>query len=390
MSTRMHVLMVLESSYPAPRGGGAEGQVRTLARGLRARGQRVTVLAPMLARGPQQTVGRVDGVPVCRLPYPHIRVVGTFWLWAVAAHFLWRRRHRYDAWHVHIAHHLAGLCAILGQLLDKRVLTKVAGSWELENGTLAPSPKPLDRIAGYGLRHTETWQAISRRMAATLASRGIPPARIAAVPNAVDTDRFAHLHPPHDTAARFLFIGRLEPEKCLDGLLDAFAAVVPRHPEAFLRIVGTGRLRGELEQQARDLRIEQWVEFAGHHDDVTVDLAWANISVLCSRIEGLSNTLLESMASGLPMVASRISGNEDFVRDGENGWLFEAGDAVGLARALDCAAATPSPQRRLMGEEARVTVRRQAGIDQVVTRLLTIYSGERTWYADASLPNRSV
>lgn len=387
---RMHVLMVLESSYPAPRGGGAEGQVRTLARGLRARGQRVTVLAPMLARGPQQPVGRVDGVPVCRLRSPRIRVLGTLWLWMSAARFLWRRRHRYDAWHVHIAHHLAGLCALMGQLLDKRVLTKVAGSWELEHGTLSPSPKPLDRLAGYGLRQTETWQAISRRMAATLAARGIPPARIAAVPNAVDTDRFRHLHPPHDAPPRFLFIGRLEPEKCLDGLLDAFAAVVPRHPEASLRIVGSGRLREELGQQMRDLRIEQWVEFAGHHDDIAADLAWANVGVLCSRIEGLSNTLLESMASGLPMVASRISGNEDFVRDGENGWLFEAGDAVGLARALDCAAATPAPERRAMGEEARATVRRQAGIEQIVTRLLTIYSGERTWYADAGLPNRSL
>lgn len=385
----LHVLMVLESSYPAAHGGGAEGQVRTLSRALRRHGQRVTVLVPRLRRGPQQKISRIDGVPVCRLAYPHVPVLGSLWLWLVTAAFLYRRRHRYDAWHAHIAHHQAAICAVLGRLLDKRLLTKVAGSWELENGTLAPGSGALNRLAYLGLVHTQTWQAISRRMAATLAARGIPPSRIVAVPNAVNTQRFAAIDRDQDAPARFIFIGRMTGEKCLDTLLDAFADIADAHPQTTLLLVGTGPLEPALRDQARRLSLAGRVRFAGHRDDIEAQLADANIGVQCSRIEGLSNTLLESMAAGLPMVASRISGNEDFVREHENGWLFEPGDRAGLARCLAAAAAATPGQRSAMGDNARATVTRQAGVDQVVARLMALYRGQRPPLAATDIPSRS-
>lgn len=388
-SRPLHVLMVLESSYPAARGGGAEGQVRTLARALRAHGQRVTVLVPRLRRGPQQKISRVDGVPVCRLAYPRIPLLAGPWLWLATAAFLYRRRHRYDAWHVHIAHHLAAICAVLGRCLDKRVLIKIAGSWELESGTMAPGSGALNHLAFLGLRHTETWQAISRRMAATLATHGIPESRIVTVPNAVHTERFAGIRRATDTPARFIFIGRMTEEKSLDTLLDAFADIADAHPGASLLLVGSGAREQALMEQAQLLGIAARVSFAGHRDDIEAQLADANIGVQCSRIEGLSNTLLESMAAGLPMVASRISGNEDFVRDGENGWLFEPGDRDGLARCLAAAAAVTPGQRSAMGENARATVKRQAGVEQVLVRLMALYRGERPPFAAAELPSRS-
>ncbi|MFD0737905.1 glycosyltransferase family 4 protein [Lysobacter koreensis] len=385
----LHVLMVLESSYPAERGGGAEGQVRTLARGLRARGQRVTVLVPRLRRGPQQKIARVDGVPVCRLAYPRVPLLGSVWLWLATTAFLVRRRHRYDAWHVHIAHHLAAICALLGRCLNKRVLVKVAGSWELERGTLAPGSGALNRLAYLGLRHAGAWQAISRRMAATLATRGIAASRIVALPNAVHTERFADLQRAPDMPARFIFIGRMTEEKSLDTLIDAFADIVPTHRDASLLLVGTGALETPLRQQAHRLGLGARIDFAGHRDDIEAQLCDASIGVQCSRIEGLSNTLLESMAAGLPMVASRISGNEDFVRDGENGWLFEPGDRAGLARCMARAATLTPLQRRTMGDEARATVKRQAGVEQVVARLMALYRGERAPLVATELPSRS-
>ena len=385
----LHVLMVLESSYPAANGGGAEGQVRTLSRALRRNGQRVTVLVPRLRRGPQQKISRVDGVPVCRLAYPRVPVVGSLWLWLATAAFLIRRRHRYDAWHAHIAHHLAAICAVLGRCLDKRVLTKVAGSWELERGTLAAGSGALNRLAFSGLALTGTWQAISRRMAATLVERGIAGSRVVAVPNAVDTDRFAGIRRDHDAPARFIFIGRMTEEKSLDTLLEAFADVAAAHPDASLLLVGTGAMEVGLRELSQGLGLGGRVRFAGHCDDIEAQLADANIGVQCSRIEGLSNTLLESMAAGLPMVASRISGNEDFVRQDENGWLFEPGDRAGLARCLAAAAATMPVQRAAMGDEARATVTRQAGVDQVLARLLALYRGQRLPLASTEIPSRS-
>ena len=372
---RPRVLMVLESAFPAPRGGGAEAQVRTLARGLRARRQRVTVLTPMFANGPQQRVSRVDGVPVCRLPFPRVRLLGGPLLWLLLARFLYRRRQHYDVWHVHIAHHVGAVCAVMGAWLHKRVLVKVSGWWELERGTLAPRAWPLARLARRCLLQADAWQAISRRIAAELVAKGIPKERIVAIPNAVDTSRFHGMAHPQD-APRFVFIGRIVAEKGLPMLLDAFAEVVPACPAAHLTIVGTGPLLASLQANANDAGLAGNVTFTGHRDDIETLLADANLGVLPSRIEGLSNTLLECMASGLPVVASRISGNEDFIRHGDNGWLFDPDDRTALVTCLHAAVGLDPQQRRAMGERACLTVERQAGLDRVLDRLLDAYGGD--------------
>ncbi len=385
----LRVLMILEAAYPALRGGGAEAQVRTLARALRARGQRVTVLAPRLGWGLQERISRVDGVPVCRLSYPRIPLLSGPFLWLATALFLLRRRHRYDAWHAHIAHRMAAIAALMGRWLDRRVLVKVSGWWELEKGTLAPGAGPVNRICALLLRSAGHWQAISQRIASTLAARGIPAARIAAVPNAVDTTRFAGVTRPAEGPARFVFIGRLEAEKGLRVLLSSFAAVVARRPDVSLLLVGSGSLETALKEQAARLGIGGKVTFAGHQDGIETFLADANVGVLCSRIEGLSNTLLESMASGLPMVASRISGNEDFVREGENGWLYDPGDGEGLARCLEAAAALAPTERAAMGERARDHVRRNAGLEPVLRQLMRLYRGEEDALPDAAISKRS-
>ena len=371
----LRVLMVLEGPYPSARGGGAEAQVRTLSGAMRSRRQRVTIVVPLTPDGPQAKVSRVDGVPVCRLRYPRIRLVGGPMLWLALGRFLvWRRRH-YDVWHVHVARSWAVICALLARRLGKRMVIKVSGSWDLEHGALAPVAGRWHRLTHRHLLHADGWQAISQRIGATLLARGIPAARIAAIPNAVDSARFGHITHPSDEAARFLFVGRLVEEKGIPTLLEAFADASALHRDARLTIVGTGPLHASLRAMAAALGIADTVVFAGHRDDIEAELADANIGVLPSRIEGLSNALLECMASGLPMVASRISGNEDFVRHDENGWLFEPGDRAGLAARLVAAAALAPDQRRAMGECARATVAHLAGLDTVLDRLAALYAG---------------
>lgn len=372
----MRVLMVLEAVYPASHGGGAEAQVRTLARGLRARGHRVTVLAPDL-RGGMARIERVDGSVVCRLRYPRIRLLGGPWLWCMMSAFLFSRRRRYDAWHVHIAHHLGAIAAMVGSWLGVQVVTKVSGWWELERGALARNKGPVAALAFRCLLRTDQWQAISSRIASALVDKGVPAERIAAIPNAVDTRRFRDLGRPDGDAARFLFIGRLVPEKGLEDLLHAFAGIAGAHPDARLTLVGSGSLMASLQDDARALGIADRVAFAGFRSDIETLLAGHNVGVLPSRIEGLSNTLLETMAAGLPMVASRISGNEDFVRSDANGWLFDSGDRAQLARCLHAAALLDKPARDAMGDCARATVERQAGLEGVLDKLLALYRDTR-------------
>ena len=369
----LHVLMVLESCFPSPRGGGAEAQVRTLAGALRAGGHKVTVLTPLTSNGPQQAVGRVDRVPVCRLRYPHLPLLGGPLLWLRLALFLWMRRGRYDVWHVHIAHHLGAVCSLLGSWIDKPVVLKVSGWWELERGVLAGDAGPVARVAYRCLLRASAWQAISTRIAASLADRGVASARIASIPNAVDTARFGGIVRTAPLTPRFVFIGRLVAEKGLDTLLHAFVTALRSCPDARLRLVGTGPLAPSLAALASELGVAGNVEFCGHRDDIETVLSDADIGVLASRIEGLSNTLLECMAAGLPVIASRVSGSEDLVRTGDNGWLFEPDDRDALASCLVEAAALPIGQRLAMGVRARVSVEQHAGLDRVVDSLVSLY-----------------
>lgn len=380
----LHVLMLLDAAYPPALGGGTEMQVQTLAKALRSRGHRVTVVAPLIDPDAQPRAGRFDRVPVCRLAYPRIRLLGGAWLMLRLAAFLWSRRRRYDAWHVHSPRRLGAVAAGLGHFVRKpRVVVKVASGTALERGTLALRPSSFNRLLFLGLRQADAWQAISQRIASTLAERRIQGERIAAIPNAVDTDRFRpgrHVEASH---CRFLFVGRLVPAKDLSTLLEAFSDLVRTHPRASLRVVGGGPLEPALKQLASGLGIEAFVDFAGYRSDVESLVAEADVGVLPSLVEGLSNTLLECMAGGLPMIASRVSGSEDLVRPGVNGWLFEPGDRAALAACLADAASSPPSKLLAYGVQARTTVERYASVGSVVGRMIELYRGNATGTATA-------
>ncbi len=371
-SRPLRILLVLQSAYPAA-WGGAERQVRTLARAFKAQGHRVTVVTPMVRYGPQQRVGRLDGVPVARLPYPRIPILCNLLMCVAHFRFLLARRDRYDVWHVHIAGEIGGVTALAGRLFGKPVMAKLAGPWDLERGALGRPFLPRHWVTYPLLRLMRTWQATSQRIATALLSKGIAPERIVVIPNAVDTSRFREIPLRGDGPPHFIFLGRLMPQKALDNLLRAFARVSSTQPRATLTLVGDGPLAAELAGLADALGVAGSVRFTGHRNDIEALLGEANIGVLCSDTEGLSNSLLESMASALPMVASRVSGSEDFVLPGENGWLCEAGDVESLAQCMQEAAALPAEQRRLFGARARTRVERLAGLEAVTHRLLDLY-----------------
>lgn len=213
----------------------------------------------------------------------------------------------------------------------------------------------------------ERYVTVSRSLRDYLVERvGIRPERITTICNGVDTEKFrpaqckpADVLPPH-LCGDGLFIvgtvGRLQPVKNQQMLLAAFADVVREWGDAAasarLLVVGDGPLRDSLEQQARTLGIAQRVCFAGDRTDVARLLQCIDVFVLPSLAEGISNTLLEAMATGLPVIATRAGGNVELVQDGENGALFDPADAQALKRLIARYLAEPA-LRRLHGARSR-------------------------------------
>jgi len=122
---------------------------------------------------------------------------------------------------------------------------------------------------------------------------------------------------------------------------------VGRHPEARFLIVGDGHCRAELESRSKALGLEQVVLFTGVRRDIPDILRELSVSVLPSLTEGLSNSLLEAMACGVPVVATRVGGTPEVVVDNECGLLVPAGDASTLAEAIDRLLVDPRLRARL-------------------------------------------
>jgi len=371
----LRVLMVLESDFTLRGGGGAESQLRTIALYLKRLGHHVTIVTPLLPYGPQITAQRCFGLPVGRIAYPRVPLLGAGIMCVRAAALLLGRGRSYDAWHVHIGHHMGAVACLLGAVLRKPVVVKISGWWELEQGLMRDKRGPIDIIALKLLKKATVVQAISTRIATELAKHGFPADRVLVLPNAVDTSRFRARTQPRPAGSPFtaVFVGRLVPEKELTMLVDAWAEAFRGRTDVRLRFVGKGALEEPLREQAARLGIADHLDFLGHSDRVEDVLAEADVGVLPSRIEGLSNTLLEFMACGLPAVASRISGSEDFVVPGRNGWLFPVGDVTALRDCLLEAAALPRQRLVDMGVQARADVDDKASVGKVVGRLMALY-----------------
>ncbi len=191
-----------------------------------------------------------------------------------------------------------------------------------------------------------------------LAQSAAPDVSVSVIPNGVDTEQF---HPPPeprsaDGPVRLLFVGRLVHQKGVDVLLNALATLRPDH-DLTLTIAGDGPDRSTLAQQASELGLTDRVEFLGWvaRPDLPDLYRSADVFVLPSRDEGMANSLLEAMATGLPVIVTSVPGCAELVPDGTAGTVV-APDAVeplvtALTRLFDDA-----PLRRQQGDAARDVV----------------------------------
>lgn len=227
---------------------------------------------------------------------------------------------------------------------------------------------------------------MSKDLERYLVSRiAVKPKKIWQIYNGVDTERFAPglasiTIPVCDGAGAGTFVvgtvGRLQPVKDQVTLVDAFSELLRKRPELNKRlrlaIVGDGSLREEVVERVRAAGLQEVVWLPGERSDVPEVMRALDLFVLPSLAEGISNTVLEAMATGLPVVATRVGGNPELVEEGVTGALVPPANPSALAEAIGQYA--QDDQRRIAhGRAGRERVLQHFSIQTMVDRYVALY-----------------
>jgi glycosyltransferase involved in cell wall biosynthesis/serine acetyltransferase len=355
--------------------GGSETQMVEIARRMNSDRYRVTV-GCLNAEGPCKEILEQAGIPVREFPvrggllrprsvYQFLRL----------ARFLRRGR-----FHVVHTHHLWSN------------LVGVPAAWLARVPVIVSSRRDLAHFWWYTPRRRKILHRIQNLSTFVLANSeavrrflvgedGFSPSQVRVIRNAVDFERFVQARGDRK---------RLFPDVSDDHKLVAFVAnmniLVKGHeymieaartigrvcPETRIALIGDGRQRPKLEQMVREQRVQAYFLFLGRRPDVPELLSCCDLSVLASTAEGLPNTVLESMAAGLPVVATQVGGTPEIVEDGVTGLLVPPRDTSALAQAVIRLLENPALAKRLAlaGQEH---VRTHFSFDRLISELDGFY-----------------
>jgi sugar transferase (PEP-CTERM/EpsH1 system associated) len=234
----------------------------------------------------------------------------------------------------------------------------------------------------------DRYVTVSKDLERYLVNRvGISPARITQIYNGVDIERFvpAKKKPGGLLPEGFLddgrvvvgTVGRIQPVKDHATLVRAFAELLRTRPELASRvrlaIVGGGPLLDETRALVKELGVEPYAWLPGAVDDIPNVIRTFDVFVLPSLAEGVSNTILEAMATGLPTIATAVGGNVEIVEDGKTGRLFKPRDVKSLA-TLIAGYVADSQLRGTHSRAARLAAVERFGLDAMVDEYHALYA----------------
>lgn len=285
------------------------------------------------------------------------------------------RRHRSDVVHCH--HYSPFVYGALARLTTPGVRLVYT-----EHGRLSDAPPSAKRkVANLLLaRVPARFAAVSADLRLHMIEAGFPARRVGVVHNGIDpgmaptvADRAAARGELGLGEAEVVIgtIARLDPVKDLHTLVTAFEAVRRDRPDAKLVVIGDGPERAALAERLPD-GLATAVLFAGQRDDARALLPAFDVYANSSLTEGISVTILEAMAAGLPVVATRVGGNAEVVLDGSTGRLVPAREPARLADALAALLREPAT-RSTYGAAGRRRVESDFSVDTMVARYLELY-----------------
>ena len=214
---------------------------------------------------------------------------------------------------------------------------------------------------------------------------GVPPEKLACVPNGIECEPdkgegtrrgrreqlLIELHLPPDSFV-VGFIGRLAKQKRVEDLIWMVEILRQIRPQLQLVVIGDGPERERLERFTRDIHCDRHVTFLGHREDAARFLPAFDVFGLASSFEGMSNSVMEAMSVGLPIVASDIPPNRELIVQSETGFLFKLADTVGIMQFVRRLIDEPGLAEQL-GQAGRERIQREFNIPRMVEGYANIY-----------------
>lgn len=356
-------VLILNHEYP-PVGGGGASACQHIARLLPDHGVDVTVLTSAFetftgtSREGMATIERLAALRTSKSE-SSLSNIAAYTLRATLRALLLPR---YDLVHAFFGLPGGAIAATLRILTGTPYIISFRGK-DVHGG----KSKDFGGIAGV-VKHISlpVWRNASSLVANSQGLRKIaetvdPSSTIEVIPNGVDTNKFYPGRRNCSGPLRLLYVGRLEPFKGVDTLLEAAAIVRSRSESAFtLSIVGDGSRRSELEQLARSLGLADIVSFNGWIDRSFIPDRYrsSDLFVTPSVVEGMPNGVLEAMAAGLPVIASRVPGTEELIRHNDTGLMVEPNNALELAGQITRCLSDPGLRLKLSEAARAVSVDR--------------------------------
>lgn len=363
--------LVLLTDCLADLAGGAEKQIYELAKGLDKNKYNVTVVSlDTYGKTPRQLIESTG----CRLEI--FRVVRIYGLSGFIQGFKFLRYLRTNRIDIIQTYHFS------------------SDMWGTFWGRAAGVPVIISNRRDMGFWrsaiHVKAYRWINRRVTKIISNaqsirehikvqEGIPEDKLDVIYNGVDVPSQNITQSVSDKLAKspedifIMHVANLKPVKGHIFLIKAFQDIYRQHPHVKLVLIGEDQLSGTLQQLAKELGVKDGVIFLGKREDACALLTLADICVLPSLSEGMSNSILEYMSAGKPVVATRVGGNPELVRDGVNGVLVPKEDPEALKTALLSLVEDKAKCQR-MGDAGFDLVRSEFSMEAMINRYDAIFN----------------